>query len=138
MRHRREELERAFFSTRFSRVLDPFGYATLMRWRLYGEEGLAGREAALWLHEKALTVEHEGEPLSRYEVEVEAVTEKLRTVTRARLFETFRGLPQVRLFSLSCLSETGWLRALRPEDYAPRRSRCPEALQRVPFPYHQA
>ena len=47
VRYRPEDLERAFFSTRFARVLDPFGYARLMRWRIYGEEGLARREAAL-------------------------------------------------------------------------------------------
>jgi hypothetical protein len=27
------------------------GYAPERRWRLYGEEGLAGTEAALWLQE---------------------------------------------------------------------------------------
>jgi hypothetical protein len=50
LRYRTEDLERAFFASRFSRVLDPLGYATFGRWRLYGEEALAGLEAALWLH----------------------------------------------------------------------------------------
>jgi transposase InsO family protein len=63
-----KDLERAFFSERFSRVLDVSGYATLMRWRLYGEEALAGKEAELWLLENTLTLEHAGEPLSAYEV----------------------------------------------------------------------
>ena len=40
------------------------GYATVMRWRLYPEEGLAGKEADLWLLDKTLTVEHGGELLS--------------------------------------------------------------------------
>lgn len=44
------------------------GYATLMRWRLYAEEGLAGKEADLWLLENKLAVEHAGEPLSRYDL----------------------------------------------------------------------
>jgi hypothetical protein len=39
-----------------------------MRWRLYGEEALAGKEADLWLLENTLTLEHVGEPLSAYEV----------------------------------------------------------------------
>jgi hypothetical protein len=43
-----------------------------MRWRLYVEEGLAGREASLWLLESTLTVEHAGEPLSAYEVRYDA------------------------------------------------------------------
>ena len=54
---------RAFFSGRFVRVLDPLGYARFMHWRLYGEEALASREAALWLAAESLTVEHGGEPL---------------------------------------------------------------------------
>ena len=65
MRFHPKDLERAFFSERFSRVLDASGYATLMRWRLYGEEALAGKEANLWLLENTLTLEHAGEPLSR-------------------------------------------------------------------------
>ena len=65
VRHREEELRRAFFSARFVRVLDSLGYATFMRWRIYGEEALAGREAALWLASESLTVEHAGQALSR-------------------------------------------------------------------------
>jgi hypothetical protein len=49
VRHREEELRRAFFSSRFSHTLDALGYARFRHWRVYGEEGLAGREAALWL-----------------------------------------------------------------------------------------
>jgi hypothetical protein len=46
VRHREEELRRAFFSARFVRVLDSLGYARFRHWRLYGEEALAGNEAA--------------------------------------------------------------------------------------------
>jgi hypothetical protein len=78
VRHREEELRRAFFSARFVRVLDSLGYATFRRWRVYGEDGLAGREAALWLAAESLTVEHGGETLSRYEAKVEPGTGRLR------------------------------------------------------------
>ena len=69
VRHRPEELERAFFAARFSRVLDPLGYVRFRDWRIYGDEGLAKREAAIWLHEKTLTPEHAGQALPRYDVE---------------------------------------------------------------------
>jgi hypothetical protein len=72
MRFHPKDLERAFFSERHTRVLNGLGYATLMRWRLYAEEALAGAEAELWLLEKTLTVEHAGEPLSVYEVAYDA------------------------------------------------------------------
>lgn len=81
-----QDLDRTFFAERFVRVLDAFGYAVWQRWRVYGEEGLAGREAALWLRERTLTVEHSGEPLSRFAVEFSVGTKKPRAVGRPVLF----------------------------------------------------
>lgn len=52
----------AFFSMRFSRILDTFGYAIWRRWRVYGEEGLAGREATLWLRKKTSLLSTAGSP----------------------------------------------------------------------------
>lgn len=133
-----EDLERAFFSTRFARKLDALGYATFKRWRIYGEESLAGGEAALWLQEKSLMLEHEGETLSRYDVEYLPGSGKLREVTRPALFETSRALPQLRLFALDALGQAGWLRALRLEDYAPRGPQRTLALQEILFSYQGA
>jgi hypothetical protein len=121
-------------------MLDPLGYATFRHWRVYGEEALAGREAALWLAAESLTLEHAGEPLSRYEVRVEPESGELRSVARPRLFENSHGLnrPQRRLFALDALGEGGWLKALRLEGYAPRAPRRPPALQEALFPYAEA
>lgn len=149
MRFHQKDLERAFFSERFSRVLDASGYATLMRWRLYGEEALAGKEADLWLLENTLTLEHGGEPLSAYEVAHDAAgspedargrSGRLAAVRNPTLFETSYVAGQMRLFSLAeTLGEDGWLKALRLEDYAPRSSRRqPEMLQQALFTYTDA
>jgi hypothetical protein len=54
VRYREEDLQRAFFSSRFTRKLDLLGYARFRHWRLYGEEALAGNEAALWLEPETL------------------------------------------------------------------------------------
>jgi hypothetical protein len=138
VRHREEELRRAFFSARFVRVLDALGYTRFRNWKIYGEEALAGREAALWLAAESLTVEHGGEPLCRYEVRVEPGTGELRSVARPRLFESSHGRdrPQRRLFALDSLGEGGWLKALRLSGYAPRRPAArPQALQEVLFPF---
>jgi hypothetical protein len=51
--------------------------------------------------EKSLTLEHAGEPLSRYEVEHEPSTGKLRRVSLPTLFETSFLLGQPRLFNLA-------------------------------------
>ena len=103
-------------------MLDALGYARFRHWRIYGEEALAGREAALWLAADSLTVEHAGEPLSRYEVKVESGT----------------GIRQPRLFALDALGEGGWLKALRLEGYAPRSPRRPKGLQQALLAYHEA
>ena len=136
VRHREEELGRAFFSVRFVRVLDSLGYGRFRHWKIYGEEALAGREAALWLAAESLTVEHGGEPLSRYEVKIESATGALKSVEKPRLFESSHGLrrPQQRLFALDSLGEAGWLKAMRLGGYAPRSPRRPLALQQTLFP----
>ena len=68
VRHHPGDLERAFFSTISVRRLDVLGYARLKHWRIYGEEGLARCEVAVWLGDDGLVVEYGGETLSRYDV----------------------------------------------------------------------
>ncbi len=140
VRHRPEDLRRAFFSTRFVRVLDDSGYARLKHWRVYGEESLARREVALWLGAESVAVEFAGDTLARYDVEYSARANLLREVKKPRLFETIhrRTLAQPRLFELVALGEGGWLKALKKEEYAPRKPRRPQALQQVLFSYTEA
>lgn len=144
MRFHPKDLERAFFSERRTRVMDASGYVTVMRWRLYAEEDLAGKEADLWLLEKTLTVEHAGQALSVYEVDHDPAGGKsgsgrLLEVKKATLFETPFASGQMRLFGLAeGLGDDGWLKMLRLEDYAPRSTRQPAMLQQVLFPYTDA
>jgi putative transposase len=140
VRHRPEDLRRAFFSTRFTRVLDASGYARLKHWRIYAEEGLAKREVALWLGTESLTVEYAGDTLARYAVEHSARTNRLREVKNPQLFETVhrRTSAQPRLFELVVLDDTGWLKVLRKEEYALRKLRRPQALQQALFSYIEA
>jgi transposase len=88
LRHRPEDLERAFFSTMFVRRLDDLGYARLKHWRIYGEEGLARCEVLLWLGDGGLVVEYGGDALSRYDVSFSPGASRLGAVTNARLFAT--------------------------------------------------
>jgi len=140
VRYREEDLRRAFFSTCHARRLDALGYATFLRWKLYGEESLAGSEAALWLAAENLTLAYAGEPLSRYEVDYEAKSSKLLAVRSPTLFENShrRSLPQPRLFGLEVLGEAGWVKAIKLEEYAPRGLGQPSALQQVLFAYTEA
>jgi hypothetical protein len=56
---------------------------------------------------KPQRVEYTGEALSRYAVEVEAATGRLRSVGEPRPFENLRFLPQPRLYGLDALGEGG-------------------------------
>jgi len=139
VRYRDEDLERAFFSTRHTRKLDTLGYARFRHWRLYAEEGLAGKEAALWLEPETLTMEYAGEALSRYEVKRSPDGSELRHVGEAILLETSIVVHQPKLFDLAeILGEDGWLKAVRMADYAPRRPRSPKLLQQALFAYTDA
>ncbi len=142
VRYHPEDLKRAFFETRYVRVLDALGYARLMHWRIFGHEGLAKTDVALWLGSDALSVERAGKPLSRYEVEYRPGSAgsagELRSVRFLELFETAHPLAQPRLFGLQEALGDGWLKALKLDGYAPRQFRHPEALQQVLFPYTEA
>jgi hypothetical protein len=136
VRYRPEELQHAFFAARFSRILDAAGYVRFRDWRIYGEEGVARQEAALWLHEKTLTVEHRGLPLSRYDVKyAPGAAGKLAAVAGPRLFAAPLAVPPLMLFALDSLGEGGWLKALKLDGYAPRSAlrRPPQALQGALF-----
>ena len=127
-------------------------YRTMKRWEAGGLEGLGNRpfgrhagvrKADLWLLERTLTVEHAGRPLSAYEVDYDPPGGgrggRLLWVGGPTLFETPFAPNQMRLFGLAeTLGDDGWLRALRLEDYAPRRSRHPEMLQQTLFAYTDA
>lgn len=140
LRYHPKDLERAFFSTRFSRKLDSSGYATFRRWRIYGEEALAGGEAALWLQDKSLMLEHAGEALSRYEVQCASGTGKLVAVSKPTLFKSSGGprQRQPKLFKLEDILGDGWLKALRLGEYASRNPRRPHALQQTLFTHASA
>jgi hypothetical protein len=139
VRHHPEDLERAFFSTMFVRRLDVLGYARLKHWRIYGEEGLARCEVAVWLGDDGLVVEYGGETLSRYDVSFSPGAPRLDAVTNVRLYATRHRSPQLKLFALEeALGDTGWLKALALDGYAPQSRSKPEMLQGALFSYLEA
>lgn len=110
------------------------GYVRFLDWRLYGEEALPGREAAVWLQPGSLTLEYGGETLSTYDVEISRETGKLTAVGDARLFGTAYVLAQLRVFALD---DSEWLKAMKKLG-GTRRPSGPMHLQEVLFPYLDA
>jgi hypothetical protein len=136
VRYQPDDLQRVFFANRFSRKLDDLGYARFRHWRVYGEEGLAKKEATLWLGAESLSIEYAGETLSRYKVEIEASTGRVRTIAQPILYESSYRREQLRLFELE---ESGWLKALKVSEYERKpRGTTPQVLQQVLFSYGEA
>ncbi len=115
-----EELHRIFYRTRFGRVLDKLGYVRFRHWRVYGERGLAGDHAAVWLYGETLTIAFADEPLARYRVRYQPDKQQLRTVEEPYLFETPYRAAQLPLWEWN---ETEWLKMLPVAPYTTRRRR---------------
>jgi len=59
------------YDTRFGQRLDKLGHVRFRHWRLYGEQGLAQRQATIWLYKETLTIECADQPLAQYAVAYE-------------------------------------------------------------------
>jgi putative transposase len=115
------ELHRIFYATRFGRKLDKLGYVRFRHWRIYGERGLSGQQAAIWLYGETLLVEFSDEPLAQYSVAYEPNRRHLREVVPRQHFETQYQSPQLPIWDLG---DGEWLHVLRLQPYArPRQDR---------------
>ncbi len=121
-----EELHRVFYSTRFGRKLNALGYVRFRHWRVYGERGLAGERAAVWLYGENLTLEYADEPLARYGVRYQPDGRHLLDVTAKQQYDTPHRSPQPPLWEFG---DHDWLKVLRSPEYAPRRKRAGDVTQ---------
>jgi hypothetical protein len=115
-----EQLDRIFYAIRFGRRLDRAGYVRFRHWRLYGEAGLSGRHAAVWLYKETLTVEYAEEPLSQFAIAYQPDRQYLRQVTEPRRFATRFESPQDPLWPEGAVE---WHLVQRLPAYAARRRR---------------
>jgi putative transposase len=110
------ELDR-LFRVRAHRRVDGAGFVRFRNWRLYGERGLAGAEAAVWALGETLTVEYATDTLAQYTVAYEPDERHIRAVTEPRLFATRYPSPQPLLDGLTAVE---WHPALRLPRYRAR------------------
>lgn len=127
-------LDEVFQTLHARRKLDRAGYIRYRHWRLYGEEGLAGREASVWLLRETLTIAFEELPVAQYTVtygkENPDVARTLQTtpfemVEEARMFPSRFPSPQPPLWDLH---EVEWHKVLRVRRPPPRQRRSGTAL----------
>ncbi len=125
------DLKRLFASEQVRRHVDTNGYVTFRYWRLYGSEGIAGKEARVVSYLNTLTATHQGESLTQYRIEY---AENGETIADAKLIREFpERFPsaQMRLWELSRFT---WYKTL---PLPPRRKRRPppeDIEQLVLFP----
>ncbi len=105
------------FRLRATRMLTAGGCLRFRHWRLYGERGLAGERAAVWVTGDTLTIEYATAALAQYQVTLEADGRQIRDVTEPRFFAIAHGSPQP---FLPVLDEVAWEPAQRLPPYRAR------------------
>jgi putative transposase len=125
-----EDLARLFVPLRHGRRVDQQGYVRFRHWRIYGERGVTGRRAFVWLAEEYLTVQFAAEPLAQYRVAYERDHTGLRDLTEPRLFATRYRSPQLPLLKLRT---EDWRLMFRLPAPVPRRRRQPAPLVQLPL-----
>ena len=118
------------FRLRTTRVLDANGSVRFRHWRLYGERGLAGERAAVWMAGETLTIESRSEALIQYRVALEPDGQRLREVATPTPLPHSHPSPQP---FLAPLDETAWHPARKQAPYRPRRKRKPGMPQEPLF-----
>jgi len=120
-----DELRR-IFAVRSERQVDQQGYVRFRNWRIYGERGLAGKAAAIWLYEDHLTLQFEDEALADYTVAYQRDRHHLRSVAASHLYEPRYRSPQLPLLEL----EPGnWRMAIALQEPQRRPRGCGGVLQ---------
>src|ERR671911_382043 len=96
-----QELARIFAPLLTSRRVDQQGYVRFRNWRLYGERGLAGEPASIWVTDEEVTIQFAEEPLARYGITYQRDHRHFRQVTPKRVFETTYQSPQPLLLEFN-------------------------------------
>ncbi len=92
-----QELARIFAPLLTSRRVDQQGYVRFRNWRIYGERGLAGEPASVWITDEEVTIQADDEPLATYTVAYQRDRRHFRQVMPKQIFETRYTVPQLPL-----------------------------------------
>jgi hypothetical protein len=129
------------------RKVDRSGYIRYDGWRVYGEEGLSGQRAGVWLAKetRTLTLTYAMQPVAQYDVTFGASnrgsehgtrTRRRREITELREHYTFPSplpSPQPHLWAAEELQAVEWRKVYRLPGSAPRRRRSGTVLLQVPL-----
>jgi hypothetical protein len=113
-----ERVHRVFYTRRSLRRFDTLGCVRFHHWRLYGELGLARKQATLWLYGETLTLEFANTPLSQFTVVFQPDRRHFRRITDPHRFETQYRSPQLELWGPGAVE---WRLVRRVPEYVLRR-----------------
>ena len=108
---------------RARRRVDRHGFVRFRNWRFYGERGLRGAAAAVWVCGETLTVAYDAETLAQYRVAYAPDGRHCRDITEPRQFAPRFPSPQP---FLADLGTRDWRPALRAAAYRPQRHQSPD------------
>jgi len=103
-----------------TRRIDRVGYIRYHHWRLYGDEGLVGEQAAVWLRKETLTLTFQDNPVAQYTVARSADNREITQLTEVHPFPPHPS-PQPRLFDEATMSQITWHKVLRLPSYRRHR-----------------
>ena len=123
-----------------TRTLDRSGYIRYQTWRIYGEEGLAGRRANVWVMKEThtLTIAYQQEPLAEYQVEyapnhlTQHNQHPWANLTELRQFPTQFPAPP-RLWDQQQMNQVEWRKVYRVPHTTPRRKALPPPVIQLPL-----
>jgi murein DD-endopeptidase MepM/ murein hydrolase activator NlpD len=118
-------IHHAFSAVCATRRLTKAGYARFRDFLLYGEQGLAGKQALINLFQETLTLEYQEEPLARYSVEFQPDERHFLRVGNPRLYDHPYPSPQLPLWEPG---EVEWQVIIACQPYRPRRRRVVRAF----------
>jgi transposase len=111
-------LQHLFFARHATRRLGRTGYVRFQNWSLYGEEGLAGEEAGIWLMKETLTIAFHDDPLAQYGVAYRSDRRTLKDVGEAQLVPTQYDSPRLPLWGPDAVE---WHKVRKLPPYARRK-----------------
>jgi hypothetical protein len=112
-------LDQIFHARHAGRHLNRHGYIRYHNWRLYGEDGLAGEDASVWLFKETLTIAFQEEPIAQYEVQAAPDSMEWQQICELRPIPSRYPSSQLPLWDRQDIE---WYKVKKLLPYTPRRS----------------
>jgi hypothetical protein len=94
-----QKLGRVFRQLQFSRAVNHHGSASVQRFYIYAELGLAKQRVGIWLYQDRLHVEYQQTLLACYQYRFDRKTKKIADIKKPTLYRALFASPQIELLN---------------------------------------